>query len=127
MDDEIGRRGIETGCRSAVTPSLYAVTGGAGLGVHTVAYGERFRVGRKRVPVARCRRFPELRGKDDTGSDQEHDHAGGHDGQTAARVPASEGNADGEEHKPQHGELYAEEQASGVLRREDRGAADTSA
>ena len=81
VDDEIGGRWIETGGGSTVAASLNAVTGGAGLGVDTVAYGERFRVGRKRIAVARCGRFPELRGEDDSRPNQEHDEAGSHDGQ----------------------------------------------
>ena len=47
VNDEIGGRRVETGSSGAVASSLNAVTGGAGLGVDTVAYGERLRVGRE--------------------------------------------------------------------------------
>ena len=69
VDDEIGRRGVETGSRGTVAPSLSAVTGGTSLGVDPAAYGERLRVGRKRVPVSRYPGLSKLRGKDDTRSD----------------------------------------------------------
>ena len=111
----------------AIAPALGAVTGGAGLGVDLAPYSERLRVGWEWTPVSRSSGIPELRRKDDAGSDHKHCEAGGHDRQAPARVPAAQGNPDGEQHESQHGELYSEEKSTGVRRRVDGGTADASA